>query len=422
MDENFDVQRYLKILARYWRLIAALTLGAAAIAFVVSALMPPVYEAMALVIATEPLYQLQFDSRIANTPNTDQNSPNKALPQLATADTVIQQLFDQFRNQLGEPDMTLAGFKGKLSARAGADPSVIQLTVSDEDAQLATLMSNAWAVNFVTFANELFQQHESGLTFFETQASDAKLTLANAEQALINYQSQYQGTILASQLQANTAELSNALQTRTSLRTLMANVGLLQERLAGQTGTTPANLSDDLSSLLLQLSSLNVTGSVPLQIQLTDSALSSGKTVDTQRAFLAGLLTSLQTRIQQTEDRINALQPQILSFQQKVQAASTEMDRLTRERDIARDTYLTLAKKVNETQISAKDTSGQLRTASSASIPTQPVGPRKTLNTVWGGCIGMMIGLAIAYLNGLRAGGPLIHLAQVDRTRVVVND
>lgn len=422
MDEGFDVQRYLKILARYWRLITAFTLGAAAIAFVVSVLMPPVYEATALVIATKPLYQLQFDPRIENTPNTDQNSPNKALPQLATADTVIQQLFNQFRDQLGEPDMTLADFKDKLSARAGADPSVIQLAVREEDAQLATLMSNAWAVNFVTFTNELFQQREAGLTFFETQASDAKLTLANAEQALVNYQSQYQGTILASQLQADTAELSNALQTRTSLRTLMANVSLLQERLAGQTGTTPANLADDLSSLLLQLSSLNVAGSVPLQIQLTDTALSSGKTMDTQRAFLAGLLTSLQTRMQQTEDRITALQPQILSFQQKVQAANTELDKLVRERDIARDTYLTLTKKVNETQISAKDTSGQLRTASSASVPTEPVSPRKAVNTVLGGFVGLLIGLAAAYLNGLHAGAPLIHAEQVDRTRVVVND
>jgi uncharacterized protein involved in exopolysaccharide biosynthesis len=318
--------------------------------------------------------------------------------------------------------MTLADFKAKLNARAGTDPSVIQLAVRDEDAQLATLMSNAWADNFVVFTNELFQQREAGLTFFEAQAGDAKLTLANAEQALVNYQSQYQGTILSSQLQADTAELSNALQTRTSLRTLMANASLLQDRLAGQTGATPANLADDLSSLLLQLSSLNITGAVPLQIQLTDSALGAGKTVDTQRAFLAGLLTSLQALRQQTEDRINALQPQILSFQQKLQAATAEQDKLVRERDIARDTYLTLTKKVNETQISAKDTSGQLRTASSASVPTEPVGPRKAVNTVLGGFVGLLIGLAAAYLNNLRAGVPLIRTEQVGHTNVLVND
>jgi succinoglycan biosynthesis transport protein ExoP len=402
MDDSFDLQQYLNIFARHWRLIAGLAAGAAIVALVVSSLMPPTYEATALVIATKPLYQLQFDPRIENVSSSDQNSANKALPQLATADTVVQQLYNRFLDQLHKSDMTLVDFKDNLSARAGADPSVIQLTVREESPQLASLIANDWATNFVSYTNELYQQREAGVAFFEAQANDAKLVLTNAEQALVAYQSQYQGSIINTQLQADSAELSAALRTRTSLRTLMANASLLQDRLAGQLDTAPANLADDLSSLLLQISSLDVSQSVPIQIQFADSTVSSGKTVSEQKAFLAGLLASLQTRAGQVDEQINTLQPQILSLQQKLQAANTDLDRLTRDRDLARDTYLTLTKKVNETQISAQDTSGQMRVASLATMPTKPVGPRKAVNTVLGGIVGLMIGLALAYVSHLR--------------------
>ncbi len=398
MEDEIDLRKYFGALIRHWRLIVGLAFVSGLVALLVSFLIQPTYEATALVVITKPVYQLQFDPRIQNLSADSLSSPSKAFPQLATSDDLAQQLLGQFRTKISNPGVTLAAFKDKLKATATVDPSLIQFSVQDQDANLAAEISNVWASDFVSYTNELYQQREIGATFFEAQAHDAKSKLENTEQALVDYQGRYDGNIINSKLQANLAEISDTLKTRELLTNLMANTGLLEDRLSAQSGASPANLAYDLSSLLMQVNSLNLVGTVPLQIQFTDAALLSSKSIDEQRSFLADLNQSLQARAKQVDAQIDALTPQVLSLQRDLQTANTELDRLTRERDVARDTYLTLAKKVTESQITAQDTGGQLRLASQAAAPTEPVSPRKGLNAILGGFLGLVLGVISAFV------------------------
>ena len=63
MEEEIDLRQYVEVLIRHWGWIAGLALVAAAAALGVSFLIPPTYEATALVAVTEPRYVMRFDPR-----------------------------------------------------------------------------------------------------------------------------------------------------------------------------------------------------------------------------------------------------------------------------------------------------------------------------------------------------------------------
>jgi uncharacterized protein involved in exopolysaccharide biosynthesis len=63
MEEEISLQVYIDVLIKYWKWIAGITVVAAITATIVSFLLPPVYQATALVVITKPQYQMQFDPR-----------------------------------------------------------------------------------------------------------------------------------------------------------------------------------------------------------------------------------------------------------------------------------------------------------------------------------------------------------------------
>ena len=62
---------------------------------------------------------------------------------------------------------------------------------------------------------------------------------------------------------------------------------------------------------------------------------------------------------------------------------------------------MSLSRKATEAGIAAQDTTGDVRLASRATPSTDPVSPRKTLNTLIAGALGLLVGcvaaLAIEY-------------------------
>jgi uncharacterized protein involved in exopolysaccharide biosynthesis len=160
---------------------------------------------------------------------------------------------------------------------------------------------------------------------------------------------------------------------------------------------------DDLTALLLQLQAFTgqtassdavLEAGSSIWLQISDATLlASGRTAGELVVFLDELVAILEARREEIKAQAAALEPQILALQQQLQESRAEEDRLTRTRDVARETYLTLARKVEEVRIAAKDTSGEVRLASHAAIPKKPVSPRKMLNTAVAGALGLMLGV-----------------------------
>jgi uncharacterized protein involved in exopolysaccharide biosynthesis len=126
-----------------------------------------------------------------------------------------------------------------------------------------------------------------------------------------------------------------------------------------------------------------------MQINTADSL--SKKSVADQVAFLDNLVGTLETKSDEIDERLDALAPQMLALQERLQIIETERKQLMRDRDLVEETYMTLARKLEEAQIAAQEQSGILRVGSHAAVPEEPTGPRRLVNTALAGVTGGMV-------------------------------
>jgi hypothetical protein len=123
----------------------------------------------------------------------------------------------------------------------------------------------------------------------------------------------------------------------------------------------------------------------------------SNKSIGETMALLDDMAGALEAKSAEIGQRLEELQPQILSLQRQLQEIYTESDRLTRQRDLAKETYTALARKVEETRIAVQGAQSTARLGSRAAVPEKPASPRKLLNTAVAGALGLMLSVFGAF-------------------------
>jgi uncharacterized protein involved in exopolysaccharide biosynthesis len=396
MEDEIDLRRYLEVLIRRWKWIAALALIAALVMAAISFfVLKPTYEATALVLVTNPRYQLRFDPRLETLSEIETNS--KVFPSLAKSDDLLWEVLEALNPPLPEKQGTLQALRGKINASAGSDPSLLQLTVQDGDPAQAAQIANTWAEQYVDYVNELYGRRSEDVVFFGEQLAAASNTLEATEQALVDYEAHNQHAILQARLNAKRDALTDYLAAQHELTVIIEDAHVLLQQLDDQPASAPASLGDDLTALLLELQGLSRSSELPLQLQVTGGSSLSNKTVGEQAQLLSDLVAALEGRSVEIESQVETLSGEILPLQEAFQQAVMEKDKLTRERDVARSTFTTLANKVEEARIAAQDETGEVRLASQASEPNAPVGPRKLMNTIIAGFLGLSAGVFLAF-------------------------
>ena len=399
MEDEIDLDKYFKVLLRHWKLIVGLTISASVAALVISFLLPPAYEATALIVVTRLRNQYEFDPRIQT---QFEQQPYKAYPALALTDNLLTRVIAAVGDQLKIEERDPAALRERLSAGAGADPSLVRLAVTASEPQQAQIIANTWASLYVTYTNELYQQRSSSAFFFEAQAAEAQNRLATAEQALVDYQAKNPLNLVTAQLSSKQAEFGSYLAANRTITLVVQDARSLQQQLAQQNVNSPSSLSDQLSALYMQVDALNSKADVPIQLQISGAGSLSDRTVAEQAALLGTLIEVLQDKSIEIQRQIKVLEPDILALQKEQQAAQVELDRLTRGRDVAQETYLTLTRKVNEADLAAQDNEGGVQLASQASLPIEPVSARKGLTAILGGVLGLVLGIICAFVTDAR--------------------
>jgi uncharacterized protein involved in exopolysaccharide biosynthesis len=416
MEGEIDLRQYVEVLIRRWRWIVGLTLATSVLALVVSSLIPPTYEATALVAVTEPRYVMRFDERF-ETVNRIQ-TVYQAYPELATSDDLLQDLLARL-DPLPQNVETAQDLRGIAEASPGMDPSVVRLAVRSGDSDEAARVANVWAALFVTRANAIYGSHsEEQVRFFEDQLERARLELEAVDWALVAFQARNQRAVLEAQLASAQQDLRDYLVEQREVERAVRNARALSVSIADQPVDRLVSPGDDLTALLLQIQAFDVQTSRPVQpvrrgsedaelearpseaglsvwLQISDATLlSSERTAGELAIFLDGLVATLEAREEEIAAQVAALEPQILTLQQQRQEAQVEEDQLIRAQEVAQETYVTLAHKVEEQRIAADDASGEVRLASRAAVPERPASPRKMLNTVLAGTLGLMLGVS----------------------------
>jgi len=398
MEDEMDLRVYINVLMRHWRLIAAVTLLAGVVALGVSFVSPAKYQATAMVLVTRPLYQFQFSPAINS--NTQQSLTGKAALDLATSDALLQQLLLQVGDRLSADERNLFALREMLKAKTGGDPSIVNLSVTNRDAQRVAEIANTWANLYVRQVNDLYGKSADQLKFFEGQLAQAKNDLDAADQALVEFQKRNDLAILQAQLSAKQSALGNYLGMNESLVLLQQNVKNLQDQLARRPADSPSSLGDDLAQLMIQVSALSAqSSSLPIQLQMPSTGSLSDRTVGQQAAYLADLAKTIESRQAEAKKQAEALPIEIRALQGQIQETSTEAARLTRQRDLAQTVYTTLAQKVKETQISAQDASGSVRLAGSAVVPERPMSKKLLTNTAIGLMLGLMAIIGVVFVR-----------------------
>jgi len=98
------------------------------------------------------------------------------------------------------------------------------------------------------------------------------------------------------------------------------------------------------------------------------------------------------------------LQREILQLQEELEREQARKRELTQARDLAWETYQTLARKEAEVGVAVQVTDTEVRLAVRAFKPEEPVAPKKKLNIAIAGVLGVMVGVfgafAMEYFEG----------------------
>ena len=396
-EDEIDLRELVRTLIAGWRWIAGFTIAAGLLALGVSMMLPKQYEASASVALTEPAIIFRFDPRIT----TEIEVPTgKGITELALSDDVLKQILESEAAASMDPNERIADIlRGKLEAKLS--DTLLILTVEDDDATRAAALANAWAVAVTRRLNDLYAPSSQAQTLFEAQAQAALEQWQAAQQELIDFQAANPERILIQRLAAQENTLAKYLEANRALELVAQDARALQARLREQPSGAEANLQDDLATLLLTSRSLSSSTSLtasaapyPLDLQFQiqgDSLL--GESSAEQAQYLEALIESLETQRIDLEKQAAQLEEEIYKLQGDLAQAQEERSRLEQDRDLARDTYETLARKAQESSLAAQDREPVAQVASRAAVPSKPEGPRVKLNTGLGSMLGFMMGV-----------------------------
>jgi polysaccharide biosynthesis transport protein len=390
LEDEIDLRQYILVLVRYWKWIVGAAVGAAVAALAGSFLVSPTYEATALVVVTSPRYVMQFDPRVRTLENVQ--ASYRAYPELAASDDTLRLVLEQ-APPAATSHQSIHELRQVVKAELGADPSLIRLAVRSSDPLEAATIANLWAGIFVARANGIYgSQGEQHQLFFEGQMAQAARELEQAQQGLATFQSHNRASILETELESFRRAQAEHLAEQRAVASVIQNAWALRTQLEAQPAGRPLAPSDQLTVMLLQTKAFGVQGTTAVQYQLGPATDTAVVTVGEQIGYLDNLVRVMDLKAAEIEERLAELEPQILATQQELEQAVAEEDHLRRNKQLVTETYMTLARKVDEARIGAEDDISEVQLASRAAVPERPVGPRKLVNTAVAGTIVFLLG------------------------------
>ncbi|MGH2538450.1 MAG: GNVR domain-containing protein, partial [Candidatus Promineifilaceae bacterium] len=402
MEAEVDLGPFLRALARGWYWIV---IGLAAVlvaARLWASAGPPMYEATSLVTVAEAAQLVQLDPRIRP---VEASAPDSllAFPELATSDSVLQRVAASLAGG-ATAHVSFANLKNMVSAENGTDRTLVRLTVRHADPAVAALIANTWGDHFVAEANAIYgRPSDEHAAFYQEQLAEAEQELEAADQALVAFAAVDQTQVLSNTLAAADALQQQYLSQRGQVDNLSQDVRALRQQLADEpaegASLAPA---DQLTALGLQLRAFNIEAELPLQFQLEPGTNLIGGDAAALLASLDRILAGLESRRSELQDQIEALGPQMMALQGQLEGQRTKQLRLTLDRSIAEETYLAVSRKLDEVRITSQETSGGIRLASRAAVPTEPVASGGLIFLGLSVLGGLLFGVLLALLFGSR--------------------
>jgi uncharacterized protein involved in exopolysaccharide biosynthesis len=395
MDEELDLRAFFLTIARHWRLIAVITLVAVVAGGLAAFLWPPEYQATATVAVTKPRYVLAFDERLRSLAAASSETlplgviATNAYTALATNEALRSSVLDELGWNTSLEDL-------EKSIGIKADSGVIQFTGKGSTPERAAQVANTWARLYAEQLNTLFSSIAPNIAALQKEEGSARSTLLQTEQALADFQARSQITALEKQLEAGSNALSDRLALADRLGMLAADAQVLRSRLKSLQTTVPAAASQ-LQVLIMEAQSVSPRPeeSYALQFNIDLSGSASLTSVELD-AHLEAFVKGLEHRRQEIDGEMQALPAEISAIQKQLELQSNEYDRLLLAREVARDTYESIARKLDEQRLQAALEEPEVKVVGQAALPSESAWPKPLLVIALALAGGLIVGLLAA--------------------------
>ncbi len=439
-EEEIDLREYVKTVWKYRYWIIALTLLAAISAFVVSSLLPPVYEAQSGLAMVRLRYEVEFEPKFKTLLGEENfKARQEALVSLAESNDVAVAVFEHYKDKLvsyGVEDVE--GLREMVDAKQKGE--LILINVRAKDPELAAEIANVWAEEAEKHINSVYGQEVRSLEGLKAQVDEAKEQYEKAQSDLEDFlanseipalENEIKGTsslldscravVVANEmaLYSEEAKAKRELLKKYYGKLVAARSLLLEARvfrdLVSSTGTSEAmQWARALGFIRLQ-NEVSGVGTPQLQVVLAEAA--PGLSVDDVNA----LVSSLEGKIDDLEEAITGVKEELsnssldgmnVSFsvqelrrltdklaelQSRLEAERARQKELENARNLAWDTYQTLSRKLAEQEVAKRAPEYEVKFATRALPPTRPVQPKRLMNTVIAGVLGLMLGVMGAF-------------------------
>jgi uncharacterized protein involved in exopolysaccharide biosynthesis len=442
-EEEIDLRPYIQALIEKWYWVVGTAVVAAVIAFVASSLTPPTYEAETAVAIVRTRTDITFDPRIVTEDEAfarDQNARRTALVALVTSTDVIEAVLADMGDQIEPNQRRVNALRNMVTAVSDGD--LIRIRVRHGQSATAADLANSWGRQYERHINQLYgsgrgegletitAQVQTARTRYETAQSDLETFTRTSRIAALSTEIEAQERVLThyydllTSLQTSPVQLSQRVlaQHYTDLQRieswLMAAQSLRQQVATGGSSSGAAQ-SNQVSYLSLHsqiYSSMPFSTTLPVEIQVAVGEVAETAVIP---ADLDNLLTILTERREATlaqidawqtdvetmplvavadgdnverplQEAITTLSQQIAALQAELVAQEAQQTDLLQARELAWNTYQSLALKQAETEIAAQTLGSEVRLASRAAVPELPTGPGKLVNSVIAAVLGFL--------------------------------
>ena len=414
MEEEIDLREYVDVIVRRWKWIAGITLVAVITAAVVSFLiLPPVYEAKAGVVIVksrsevtfEPKYRTLTEEELGSV-GIDVNARRKALEALVKSSSVAAEVIDKLGSSLGPEEREVEALLEMVETESNGD--LIGIKVKGEDPSKIAAIANAWGEAYEEYVNGLYGGSPQSSEDIQAQVAEAESSYKKAQETLARFTGDNQIEALTQEIGAKRNTLADYYSTKRALDRLIADARALRDQLRQADSSSPTGTGNSLSIMLLQTSAFTLLSpGLPVELQLAfDEMAALESSAEEQAQNLAALLSILEARREEVQSLINemTLQQELLQLQEQLERERARKQELTSTRDLAWETYDTLARKEAEIGVASQVTDTEVRFAVTAVEPKEPVAPKKKLNIAIAGMLGLMVGVfgafAIEYFEG----------------------
>lgn len=177
-SNTFDLAWIFRVLRRWVKLIAGLVILAAIIAFLITFLLPPVYKATTTLIVqpSKDSQSTAYNNLIAG------QQLALTYSQMVTERVVLERVISQYN--LG---LTPEQFAAKIDVVQMRDTQLIQITVSDSNAQRAQKLADGVAAAFIKRTQELQQdRYNSSLSTNQAKIDSLNTQIADTQKQIDN--------------------------------------------------------------------------------------------------------------------------------------------------------------------------------------------------------------------------------------------